>query len=170
MWRALVDQLAGERYARAWGLRRLAKEAGVSLSVVTDIEHGNTWPRTATVEALAWALGYTLELAQEPGHPVLEGLMRHIRRQRRLPGFARMTAKEVAEVSGVLPSTMYGLSRTSAGGSIRTVLCLAVQSSGTLVLVPRAGGEELPASSVTPGTIDRARRYGGHEPAPPHLE
>lgn len=131
-WRALVEALADERYARGWGLRRLATEAGVALSVVNDIEAGSTWPRLATVEAIAGALGFVLEVEHEHGHPVLEGVMRQVRRQRRTDG---TTPRQQAQYAGVRPNTLYELPRTAAGGSVRTLLCLTRQLNVNVVLV-----------------------------------
>lgn len=135
-WRALVDVLADERYLRGWGLRRLATEAGVSLSVVNEVEQGSTWPRLGTVEAIAGALGFVLEVEGEPGHHVVEGVMRQIRRQRRDP--EGLTPRQVAEYAGVRPNTMYELPRTVAGGSVRTLLSLTRQLNVKVVLMPTA--------------------------------
>jgi transcriptional regulator with XRE-family HTH domain len=129
-----VEVLVDERYARGWGLRRLATEAGVSLSVITDVEAGSAWPRLGTVVAVAGALGFTLEVENEPGRPVLDGLMRQIRQQRRRPG--GITPRQLAEFAGVRPNTLYELPRAVAGGSVRTLLCLTRQLDVSLVLAP----------------------------------
>ncbi|WP_427384499.1 helix-turn-helix domain-containing protein [Janibacter sp. G56] len=139
-WRALVEVVADERYARGWGLRRLASQAGVVLSVVNDIEAGSTWPRLGTVEAIAGALGFVLEVEPEPGHPVLEGLMRQVRRQRRRDG---TTPRQLAEYAGVRPNTLYELPGAVAGGSVRTLLVLARQLDVTVRLV-RCRGANVP--------------------------
>jgi len=131
-WRNLVEALAEERYARGWGLRRLAAEAGVSFSVVNDVDQGSSWSRLGTVEAIASALGYRLEVDAEPGHGVVDGLIRQARRQHRREG---TTLRQLAEYAGVRPNTLYELQDTVAGGSVRTALVL-VQQLGTQ-LVPR---------------------------------
>ncbi len=135
-WRALVEVLADERYARGWGLRRLATEAGVALSVVNDIEAGSSWPRLGTVEAIAGALGFVLEVEAEPGCQVLEGVLRQIRRQRRHPD--GVSPRTLAQYAGVRPNTLYELPRTVAGGSVRTLLCLTRQLTVDVVWVPAA--------------------------------
>ena len=92
----LVMALVTERYARDWGLRRVARDAGVSFSVVTDLEAGNTWPRLGTVEAVAGALGFALEVKDAPGLPVLEGLLRQVDRQVRTQRMSRRVAGRAA--------------------------------------------------------------------------
>ena len=99
-----------------------------------DIEAGSTWPRLGTVEAIAGALGFVLEVEAEPGHPVLEGVMRQVRRQRRVDG---TTPRQLAEYAGVRPNTLYELPRTVGGGSVRTLLSLTRQLDVKVVLVPR---------------------------------
>jgi transcriptional regulator with XRE-family HTH domain len=141
-WRSLAEVLADERYARGWGLRQLATEAGVSFSVVTAAEAGSAWPRLGTVEAVAGALGFALEVEGEPGHHVVEGVMRQMRRQR--PGPNGLTPRQVAEYAGVRPNTMYELPRTVAGGSVRTLLSLTRQLGVNVVLVPLATRQDAP--------------------------
>lgn len=133
-WRELVGVLTDERWARRWGLRRLASAAGVSLSVVTDLEQGNAWPRVRTVEAVADALGFALEVEHEPGHRVVEGLMRQLGRQRRTED--GLSARQLAEYAGVRANTLYELPQAVAGGSVRTLLVLARQLDVRVILVP----------------------------------
>lgn len=134
VWRDLVGQLVDERLARGLGLRRVARAAGLSLSVVNGLEQGNTWPRVRTAERVADALGFDLEVAQEPGYPVVEGVMRQVRRQRRDD---EMTPRKIAEYAGIRPSTYYELPQAIQGGSILTVLVLAHQVAATITLKAR---------------------------------
>lgn len=131
-WKPIVDRLIEERYAEGWSLRQLAKNAGVSLSTLLDMEQGNAWPRVATVEKVAAALGFHLEVESEPGHEFREGVRRAVRRKR-VDG---MTPRQVAEYAGLRPSTYYDLPSTVAGGSVLTLLCLAHQAGTTIALVP----------------------------------
>ena len=94
---------------------------------------GNTWPHLGAVEAIAAALGFTLEIEDEPGRPVLEGVLFQVRRQRHTDG---VTPRQLAEFAGVRPNTLYELPRAVAGGSVRTLLVLTHQLNTTLVLVP----------------------------------
>jgi hypothetical protein len=77
-------------------------------------------------------LGFTLEIEDEPGHGVLEGVLRQVRRQRRTDG---VTPRQLAEFAGVRPNTLYELPRAVTGGSVRTLLVLTHQLDTNLVLV-----------------------------------
>jgi transcriptional regulator with XRE-family HTH domain len=58
--RAAVGRAVRVRRAElAWTQEELAREAGVNVDTVSDLEAGNTWPRTRTLRAIEQAL--TLE-------------------------------------------------------------------------------------------------------------
>lgn len=137
-WRALVDTLVDERYARGWSLRTVAARSGLSLSVVNSVEQGSAWPTVATFEAVAEALEFTAGIDGEPGYGLVDGLMRKVRRRKRGQEEPR-TPRQVAEFAGVRPATLYELPRAVNGGSIRTLLVIAQQADATITLTPRRG-------------------------------
>jgi transcriptional regulator with XRE-family HTH domain len=54
------------RKSRGWSQEALAEQSGVSLRTIQRVEQGDTVPRGHTVQALAAALGVTLDALQEP--------------------------------------------------------------------------------------------------------
>ena len=62
-----------QRADRNWTQEELARYAGVNVDTVSDLEAGNTWPRTKTLraieKALGWPSGKLDQIAAEGGIP-----------------------------------------------------------------------------------------------------
>lgn len=122
-------------------MRRLASASAVALSVVNQVEQGTSWPRLATVQAMAGALGARVTIG---------GLVD--------PGIAIATAAKaqrrhlahLADRAGVNQNTLYALvQHETASPSMATVLASALVLGLLVELEPIA-------PDLTAGTLCRA--------------
>lgn len=95
-------------------LAQLAAKTGLSVSYLSDLEHGRTMPSISTAQKLAEAYGITLSaLLDVPGNPDTEALYREIgariRDEREDLGFSQ---RELGEEIGLFQSA---ISRIEAG-------------------------------------------------------
>lgn len=66
-----LSRLREFRTRRGWSQERIAQQAGVSAYTISRIERGVHEPNRSTKRAIAWALGYRIEVVF-PEAPQLE--------------------------------------------------------------------------------------------------
>lgn len=96
-FRTIADAVYRARTARGWPLRRLAKEAGVSLAATAAFESGSKWPRLDTFGRVLSALGMRPHIGGDADlrAAVLSALITR-----------RWSRRDVAVAAGLRPNTV----------------------------------------------------------------
>jgi transcriptional regulator with XRE-family HTH domain len=103
---SLAERIRRYRYTKGWGPSELATRARVSRTALFHIERGETlWPRAATLQRIARALGVTIaDLLEECDEPAAsasaEGNARAVPASAQEPGAAPAPATEPRPADG----------------------------------------------------------------------
>ncbi|MGV8965359.1 MAG: helix-turn-helix domain-containing protein [Cellulomonas sp.] len=133
-YRDLVNGLIDTRLNREWSLRKTATQAGLSLTAVTALEQGSSWPTLTTVETLANALALDVRVRPGPNDPVdPQPVVPAVIARIAASGLSKRRAAYAAELR---PNTVTDLT-TITSPSLLTVLALARVAGAQLVTTPR---------------------------------
>lgn len=149
LYMALAFDLEKRRYDAGLGLRELAKLTGRSLSTLTAVETGSTWPTWATMTAYAEHVGSRLVVPGSEDDAVPVALRARMTRR---TGDAVST---VARHVGVSNTTLYGQFQPDGRPSSRIVLAVSCELGCPVVLIDAVSRERAVLSqeaSPTAGT------------------
>lgn len=119
----------------------LADKAGLSLSTTSAALTGSAWPRWPSLEKLADAVGYRLEIVDSHRADIIPALLEEVGFIReddvKATGKAR-TLRQIAAECGMRPNTLYDLAKPDRAPSSSTVLGLSAWCETPVMLRSQA--------------------------------
>jgi len=142
---AFRHRLSRLRAQRGWSFRDMARESGVSVTTIRNIEIGQSLsPEPETARALAWALGFASAADMmgdtEAGRPA-DAPARAPKRQPAAVNLDRLVEQ--------LLTGLWAAQREAVGGEPGRVSAIA--AGGVVFFDPPGGGKGVPAPSPTTG-------------------